>query len=77
MEEIQYDADGGSIKDVSHEVCSALTIIKGAAANLQLGVAGGLSERQSRIADIILNNTDRLTKLMYQLIDISKLSQKN
>jgi PAS domain S-box-containing protein len=58
---------------VSHELRTPLTIIKGAIGNLKDGVIGDLSELQMKTLTIASNNVDRLSRLIYDLLDLSRL----
>lgn len=58
---------------VSHELRTPMTSIKGYADLLLMGSAGALGERQERFLTIIRNNVDRLTTLVDDLLDISRI----
>lgn len=58
---------------VSHELRTPMTSIKGYADLLLMGSAGTLNERQDRFLTIIRNNVDRLTTLVDDLLDISRI----
>jgi PAS domain S-box-containing protein len=58
---------------VSHELRTPMTSIKGYADLLLMGSAGILNERQDRFLTIIRNNVDRLTTLVDDLLDISRI----
>jgi len=58
---------------VSHELRTPMTSIKGYADLLLMGSAGTLSDRQERFLTIIRNNVDRLTTLVDDLLDISRI----
>ncbi|MDO8527791.1 MAG: PAS domain-containing sensor histidine kinase [Deltaproteobacteria bacterium] len=61
------------IGTVSHEIRTPLTIVKGAVSNLKDGLVGALSEKQFSILDMISRNVDRLTKIINNLLDLSRL----
>jgi len=61
------------VSNVSHELRTPMTSIKGFADLMLMGVAGQLSEPQSGFLTKIKNNADRLSKLVEDLLDISKL----
>lgn len=61
------------VSTVSHELRTPLTIVKGAISNLYDGVAGPLSEKQSRVVNIAKTNADRLAKLINDILDLSRL----
>ncbi len=61
------------VSNVSHELRTPMTSIKGFADLMLMGVAGQLSEPQSSFLTKIKNNADRLSKLVEDLLDISKL----
>lgn len=58
---------------VSHELRSPLTVIKAAIANLAEGLAGALTEPQSKIVSLAQRNVDRLAKIINNLLDLSRL----
>src|SRR5881628_1109853 len=53
---------------VSHELRSPLTSIRGAADLLRDGVPGPLTERQGRLTDIIGQSSERLLRLVNQIL---------
>src|SRR5436853_4334194 len=58
---------------VSHELRSPLTSIRGAADLLRDGVPGPLTEKQERLMDIIAQSSERLLRLVNQILDMSRL----
>ena len=58
---------------VSHELRSPLTSMREAAHLLRDRVGGELSERQSRMVDIIAASCERLLRLVNQVLDLSRL----
>lgn len=58
---------------VSHELRTPLSIVKAFLGNLQIGTAGTLNEKQSEILEISIRNVNRLTRLINDLLDISRL----
>lgn len=58
---------------VSHELRTPMTAIKGYADLLLRGAAGPLGEQQRNFVNVILNNVERMTALVSNLADISKL----
>ena len=58
---------------VSHELRTPLTIVRTAVDSLRAGVAGELSLKQREIADLCGRNILRLSKLINNLLDISRL----
>jgi len=61
------------VTNVSHELRTPMTSIKGYADLLLLGAAGQLAPDQARFLDIIKNNADRLSLLVNDLLDISRI----
>ena len=61
--------------NVSHELRTPMTAIKGYADNLLDGIAGGLTERQGRYIGRIRANADRLTRLINDLLDLSRIDR--
>ena len=57
----------------SHELRTPLTSIKGFAENLLRGTVGTLSERQELYLTRINANTDRLTRMIADLLDLSRI----
>ena len=58
---------------VSHELRTPLTSIKSLSENLFEGVAGPLNEKQKYYASRIQLNTDRLTRMLNELLNLSKI----
>jgi signal transduction histidine kinase len=58
---------------VSHELRSPLTSIRGAADLLRDGIPGPLNEKQARLVEIIGGSSDRLLRLVNQILDMSRL----
>src|SRR5213594_571747 len=58
---------------VSHELRSPLTSIRGAADLLRDGVPGPLTEKQERLMDIIGQSSERLLRLVNQILEMSRL----
>jgi signal transduction histidine kinase len=61
------------VSNVSHELRTPMTSIKGYADLLLMGAAGALAEQQARFVDIIRSNADRLSLLVNDLLDISRI----
>ncbi len=61
------------ISTVSHELRTPMTSIKGYADLLHLGMAGGLTDTQQEFLKIIKSNADRLTALVNDILDISRI----
>lgn len=61
------------VANVSHELRTPMTSIKGYVDVLLMGAAGELGEQQARFLEIVKNNTDRLTILVNDLLDISRI----
>ncbi|MBF0105009.1 MAG: PAS domain S-box protein [Deltaproteobacteria bacterium] len=58
---------------VSHELRTPLTIIKGAINNLREGIVGPVSDKQALVLDTTLKNVNRLTRIINDLLDLSRL----
>ncbi|HXT00177.1 MAG TPA: ATP-binding protein [Elusimicrobiota bacterium] len=76
--EIQHRRELDSLKDafigtVSHELRTPLTIVRTAVDSLRTGLAGPLSEQQQELVDVCQRNALRLTKMINNLLDISRL----
>jgi PAS domain S-box-containing protein len=63
------------VATVSHELRTPMTSIKGYADLLLLGAAGDITEQQHRFLDTIKQNADRLSILVNDLLDISRIDQ--
>lgn len=61
------------ISAVSHELRMPLTIVKGAISNLQDGIAGALKPEQLEVIEVASRNINRLTRLVHELLDLSRL----
>jgi len=63
------------VATVSHELRTPMTSIKGYADLLLLGAAGSVSEQQQRFLSTIKTNADRLSILVNELLDISRVDR--
>ena len=63
------------VSSVSHELRTPLTNIHGYSALLSEGVAGKLNEEQMDYVKVIHSETDRLTKLINDLLDLSRMER--
>lgn len=61
------------VATVSHELRTPMTSIKGYVDILLMGVAGDLSEQQLRFLSVVQENTERLTILVNDLLDLSRI----
>lgn len=61
------------LSTVSHELRTPLTIIKGAVCNLYDGIVGPLSSQQQKVISIAQSNVNRLSRLINDLLDLSRL----
>lgn len=61
------------ISTVSHEIRTPLAIVKCAIENMRDGIVGIFTDKQNRIIKIASSNVDRLTKLIDDILDLSKL----
>jgi len=61
------------ISVISHELRTPLTSVKESVSLVLEGIAGPLSEEQKKFLSISKNNIDRLTKLITDVLDLSKL----
>jgi two-component system sensor histidine kinase/response regulator len=64
------------ISVASHELRTPMTAIRSFADNMLDGVAGALSDRQKTYLDRIGHNLNRLTRIINQLLDWSRLDMK-
>jgi signal transduction histidine kinase len=63
------------VATVSHELRTPMTSIKGYADLMLLGAAGDINSEQRRFLEIVKNNADRLSLLVNDLLDISRIEQ--
>ena len=61
------------VSQVSHDLRTPLTVIKGYIDNLRDGILGDLSEKQRDSLNRISNNADKLTRLINNLLDTSRI----
>lgn len=72
--EVEADrAKSEFVSTVSHELRTPMTSIKGYTDLLFMEVVGRLNEDQKRFLEIIKSNADRLTMLINDLLDISRI----
>ena len=58
---------------ISHELRTPLTSIRGSLGLLTSGVFGSLPEKGQRMLDIAVSNTDRLVRLINDILDIERI----
>jgi PAS domain S-box-containing protein len=58
---------------VSHELRTPLTSIRGSLGLLASGAVGHLSQEAQRMADIAVSNTDRLVRLVNDILDLERI----
>jgi len=61
------------VSNVSHELRTPLTAVKGSVDNRLDGLTGLLNEKQSRYLTRIKSNADRLTRLINDILDLSRI----
>ncbi|MBI2361338.1 MAG: PAS domain S-box protein [Deltaproteobacteria bacterium] len=61
------------VSNVSHELRTPLTAIKGSVDNMLDGITGALNEKQMRYLARIKSNADRLSRLINELLDLSRI----
>ncbi len=61
------------VSQASHDLRTPLAAIKGSLDNLNLGVAGELNEKQARILGRATRSVDRLTDLINDVLDLSRI----
>jgi len=72
--EVEADrAKSEFVSTVSHELRTPMTAIKGYTDLIHSGMVGEINENQKRFLGIIKTNTDRLTALINDLLDISRV----
>jgi len=63
------------VSTVSHELRTPLTSIKGALSLLEGGMVGHVSDRAREIVGIAANNSDRLIRLINDILDIERIEE--
>jgi PAS domain S-box-containing protein len=58
---------------VSHELRTPLTSIRGALGLLANGMLGDVSDRGKRMLDVAITNTDRLVRLINDILDVERI----
>jgi signal transduction histidine kinase len=61
------------VATVSHELRTPMTSIKGYVDILLMGAAGAMNESQNHFLEIVRSNTERLSVLVNDLLDISRI----
>lgn len=61
------------VSTVSHELRTPLTSIRGSLGLLTGGVAGDLSDQARKLIEIACNNSDRLVRLINDILDMEKI----
>jgi len=61
------------VSTVSHELRTPLTSIRGALGLLSSGLLGQLQEKGQRMLEIAVNNTDRLVRLINDILDLERI----
>ncbi len=61
------------VSNVSHELRTPLTAIKGSVDNMLDGITGPLNEKQNRYLTRIKSNADRLSRLINDILDLSRV----
>lgn len=67
------EAKSKFMSDASHELKIPMTNIKGYSKLLQMGAGGSLTEKQMEFLGVISNNVDRMTRLVNDLLDVSRI----
>src|SRR6185295_3912257 len=62
------------VSTVSHELRTPLTSIRGALGLLDSGLLGNVAEKGQRMLDIAVTNTDRLVRLINDILDLERIS---
>jgi signal transduction histidine kinase len=61
------------VSTVSHELRTPMTSIKGYAELMLMGATGSISDEQKRYLEVISSNADRMSELVNDLLDISRI----
>ncbi len=65
------------LNTVAHELRSPLSVIKAAVATMRDGLAGPLTPEQSKMVAMADRHVDRLTRLLNNFLDLSRLESRN
>ncbi|MBW6472066.1 MAG: GAF domain-containing protein [Anaerolineaceae bacterium] len=65
------------ISNISHELRTPMTSIKGYVEVLLMGASGMINEQQKRFLEIIQSNTNRLKSLVDDILDVSRIETGN
>ncbi len=71
-----YNIKSEFINTVSHELRTPLTIIKESVRIVTDGTAGSLNEKQDKFLNMAIDNIDRLSRLINDVLDLSRLEGK-
>ncbi|HNX69006.1 MAG TPA: ATP-binding protein [Candidatus Omnitrophota bacterium] len=61
------------ISTVSHELRTPLTVVREGVSQMRDGLAGEMTPDQNALLDMVLQNVDRLARIIEELLDVSKL----
>jgi PAS domain S-box-containing protein len=61
------------VSTVSHELRTPMTSVKGYAELMLMGATGSISDEQKRYLEVISSNADRMSELVNDLLDISRI----
>ncbi|MFA6320951.1 MAG: HAMP domain-containing sensor histidine kinase [Candidatus Omnitrophota bacterium] len=61
------------VASVAHELKNPITIIRTNLCTLSDGLAGGMNETQKKITDLCVKVTDRMTRIINDLLDLHKI----
>ena len=64
---------GEFVSTVSHELRTPLTSIRGALGLLGSGLLGSLEQKGQRMLEIAISNTDRLVRLINEILDLERI----
>src|SRR5438445_1745859 len=65
------------VSTVSHELRTPLTSIRGALGLLSSGLLGPVAEKGQRMLEIAVTNTDRLVRLINDILDLERIDSGN
>ncbi|MFH0985123.1 MAG: ATP-binding protein [Candidatus Omnitrophota bacterium] len=75
---MHYDQlKGEFISTVSHELRTPLTVIREAVSQIRDEVLGPVPKNQKVFLDMVIQNSDRLARIIEELLDVSKLEAGN
>jgi signal transduction histidine kinase len=61
------------VANVSHEIKSPMTVIKGNLENMKQGLCGQVTDQEAHALDVMLQTVERLNRMVNDLLDLAKI----